>query len=190
VGSRPRSGAVIVLQLNCNSNNSNMPADTESAAMPAELMRRLQAAGLRRTLTTRAVVGVFLARADQGLTHAQVFAALQARGHEVNRVTVYRLLDRLVAAGVLSRRTDGERAWRFALVGAEPARRAAGARAAPRFECHACHREFVLPAGGASAQKAAHELTRAIARLGHRGERVDITVHGRCADCAARGVGG
>lgn len=167
-----------------------MPADTESTAMPAELLRRLQAAGLRRTLTTRAVAGVFLARADQGLTHAQVFAALQARGHEVNRVTVYRLLDRLVAAGVLSRRTDDERAWRFALVGAEPARRAAGARTAPRFECQACHREFALPAGGASLHNAARELTRAIARLGHRGERVDVTVHGRCADCAGRGAGG
>jgi Fur family ferric uptake transcriptional regulator len=158
--------------------------------MPAELLRRLQAAGLRRTLTTRAVVGVFLARADQGLTHAQVFAALQARGHEVNRVTVYRLLDRLVTAGVLSRRTDDERSWRFALVGAEPRARADGARAAPRFECQACHREFALPAGGAAVQGAARELGRAIARLGHRGDRVDITVHGRCADCAARGAGG
>ncbi|MBL0917541.1 MAG: Fur family transcriptional regulator [Hydrogenophaga sp.] len=138
---------------------------------------------MRRTLTTRAVVGVFLARADQGLTHAQVFAALQARGHEVNRVTIYRLLDRLVAAGVLSRRTDDARTWRFALLGGGPVARGARAGTAPRFECLSCHREFVLEATGSAARAAERELLRAVARLGHAGERADLTVRGRCADC-------
>lgn len=169
------------MQFNCN---SNMPATNDALAMPAEWTRRLQAAGLRRTLTTRAVLGVFLARADQGLTHAQVFAALQARGHEVNRVTIYRLLDRLVSAGMLARRTDDERSWRFALVRTEPAARAGQAGAAPRFECRACHREFVIEAAAGLARTAARELARALARLGHAGERLDIAVHGLCADCA------
>lgn len=158
-----------------------MPATLDTTAMPPDLLRRLQAAGLRRTLATRAVIGVFLARPGQGLTHAQVLAALQLRGHAPNRVTLYRLLERLAAAGVLSRRTDVERTWRFALVtGAAMDRRAAGGA---RFECRACHRERALSDPGPSGAAASRALMTAVARLGGRVEAVEWTVRGLCADC-------
>ena len=94
------------------------PSDSpEATTVPPEIQARLAQAGLRRTLATRAVIGLFLARPAQGLTHAQVLAALAIRGAAVNRVTLYRLLDRLAAIGVLERHTDDDRTWRFNAAG-------------------------------------------------------------------------
>ena len=56
------------------------PSDSpEATTVPPEIQARLAQAGLRRTLATRAVIGLFLARPAQGLTHAQVLAALASR---------------------------------------------------------------------------------------------------------------
>ena len=74
----------------------------ETAAVPPEIQTRLEAAGLRRTLATRAVLGLFLANPQGTLSHAQALASLQTRGLEINRVTLYRLLDRLATCGVLA----------------------------------------------------------------------------------------
>lgn len=158
-----------------------MPTAQDTNALPPDILRRLQAAGLRRTLATRAVIGVFLVRPGQGLTHAQVLAALGSRGHAPNRVTLYRLLERLAAAGVLSRRTDDDRTWRFALLTDAPdARRDSGSA---RFECRACHRDRSLTGPGQAGADATRSLMRALARLGHQGEAVEWTVKGLCADC-------
>ncbi len=150
----------------------------EAVAVPPEIQARLTQAGLRRTLPTRAVIGLFLARPAQGLTHAQVLAALQARGPAVNRVTLYRLLDRLAAIGVLERHTDGDRTWRFTLAdGTDDA-------AVPRFECDACHQQFRLPDAAEPTRAVVEQLQHTLARLGHQGGRIDLAVHGTCAACA------
>jgi Fur family ferric uptake transcriptional regulator len=151
-----------------------LPTRTPSAfsGVPAAIQTRLEAAGLRRTLATRAVLGLFLTQPHGGLTHAQALNALTGRGLEINRVTLYRLLDRLAACGVLQRHTDGQaRTWRFSLAPQEEG------GVMPHFECAACHRH--LPLGGALA--VAQELLRAVARQGHCGEQV--AVRGTCADC-------
>lgn len=143
--------------------------------VPAAIQTRLEVAGLRRTLATRAVLGLFLAHPQGGLTHAQALSALTARGLDVNRVTLYRLLERLAACGVLLRHTDDHaRTWRFSLA---PLDAGPEESMPPRFECDACHRQFSM--AGASGQAA--ELLRAFARQGHQGKQV--AVHGTCADC-------
>jgi Fur family ferric uptake transcriptional regulator len=152
------------------------------AGVPPAIQSRLEAAGLRRTLATRAVLGLFLALPPGGLTHAQAQGALTARGLDINRVTLYRLLDRLAACGVLQRHTDGQaRTWRFSLAPIETDREGQGVL--PRFECDACHRQFQLSGAGESTRAAARDLVRALARLGHRGQRVDVSIHGTCANC-------
>lgn len=150
----------------------------EPAAVPPEIQTRLEAAGLRRTLATRALLGLFLANPQGTLSHAQALALLTTRGMEINRVTLYRLLDRLAACGVLQRHTDdGARTWRFSLADT------ASDGVAPRFECDACHRQFRLTEASAPTQAVASELFRTLAGLGHQGLRMDVAIHGTCASC-------
>lgn len=154
----------------------------ETASVPPHIQTRLEAAGLRRTLATRAVLGLFLAQPPGGLTHAQALNALTARGLDINRVTLYRLLDRLAVCGVLQRHTDDQaRTWRFNL--APPETDAAEEGATPRFECDACHRQFRLTDASEPTRAIAQDLLDTLARLGHHGERVDVSVHGTCAGC-------
>ncbi len=150
----------------------------DSPGVPPEIQTRLEAAGLRRTLATRAVLGLFLANPQGSLSHAQALASLQARGLDINRVTLYRLLDRLAACGVLQRHADDDaRTWRYGLA-------ASGEEAlAPRFECDACHRQFRLTEASEPTQAVARDLFRTLARLGHQGQRVDLSIHGTCAGC-------
>lgn len=150
----------------------------DSPGVPPEIQTRLEAAGLRRTLATRAVLGLFLAHSQGSLSHAQALASLQARGLDINRVTLYRLLDRLAACGVLQRHADDDaRTWRYGLA-------ASGEEAlAPRFECDACHRQFRLTEASEPTQAVARDLFRTLARLGHQGQRVDLSIHGTCAGC-------
>jgi Fur family ferric uptake transcriptional regulator len=150
----------------------------EPATVPPEMQARLERAGLRRTLATRAVLGLFLSNPQGTLSHAQALNSLNARGLAINRVTLYRLLDRLAACGVLQRHADdGARTWRFSLADT------VSDGVAPRFECDACHRQFRLTEGSAPTQAVASDLLRTLAGLGHQGVRVDVSIHGTCASC-------
>ena len=154
------------------------PVSKEAVEVPADMQARLEQAGLRRTLATRAVLGLFLAQPQGAITHAQAQQSLTARGLDINRVTLYRLLDRLAACGVLQRHADdGARTWRFSLADAPQD------GVVPRFECDACHRQFRLTEAGEPTRQVASELLRTLARLGHQGVRVDLSIHGTCAGC-------
>lgn len=149
---------------------------------PAALNQRLRQAGLR---STRAVLGVAAlfegAAPGWSPTHAEVAERLAQAGERPNAVTLYRLLDRLVAAGLLARHTaPGERAWRFQWLGLDAPE---PAPAVPHFECDACHTQFPLQAADASTQAVADALRRTLAEHGHQAARVDLAVHGTCAGC-------
>ncbi len=151
----------------------------EAAPVPPELQARLERAGLRRTLGTRVVLGLFLANPQATLSHAQAHNAVSARGLDINRVTLYRLLDRLAACGVLQRHADdGARTWRYSLADTEP-----GGGVAPRFACEACQRQFRLTGAVAPTEAVAHKLFRTLAELGHQGARIEVAIHGTCAAC-------
>ncbi len=149
----------------------------------AALGQRLHQAGLRSTRAMLAVAELFEdAAPGWSPTHAEVADRLARAGEAVNHVTLYRLLDRLVAAGFLARYTAlGERVWRFRWhdAGATPP----PCIAAPHFECDECHGQFSLDDTDAPTQAVADALRRTLAEHGHQVAGVDLAVHGICAGC-------
>ena len=138
----------------------------------------LERAGLRRTRAATAVLDILLADPSRGWTHNEVERALAARGVVANRVTIYRLLERLVLAEVLYKHADdADRTWRFGL------RTPESELAQARFECDACHRHFQLPQASKPTKAAADQILNALSSLGHQGQRVDLSIHGTCAGC-------
>lgn len=144
----------------------------------------LSAHGLRRTSAARQVLGWLLAHADTSYTHAQLQAALQADqalALALDRVTLYRLIDRLTQVGLLLCRVDLQRVRRYQAM-------PASVQAAPHFECQSCHRDQplagALRADTADLEKAAHNALQALRALGYQGLSLDFSVRGLCADCA------
>ena len=133
---------------------------------------------MRATRATRALAALYAVHPEAALSEAEVEAALARAGAQVNKVTVYRMLDRFAAAGLLHKQVDAARVTRYARApqGEEGA--------APRFECDDCHRQFRLSQGSARVQTALKQVLQALATAGHESLAVDIAVRGRCAGCA------
>lgn len=146
----------------------------------------LSAHGLRRTAAARRVLGWLLAHPDTSYTHAQLQAALAgeddgAEGVALDRVTLYRLIDRLTQVGLLLCRVDASRVRRYQAM-------PAGVHAMPHFECQSCHRdsplESALRASADDLDRAAQSALDALKALGYQGMSLDFAVRGVCADCA------
>lgn len=139
---------------------------------------------MRSTRALRAVTQLFDERQGEALSEADVEAMLALRQVEVNKVTIYRLLDRLAAAGLLQRQVDGQRITRYR----RPVAAAfTSVTSVPHFECDDCHRQFALEQGAAPVQDALQQVLAALASAGHEQLAVDVAVHGRCAGCAQPG---
>ena len=104
----------------------------------------------------------------------------------INRVTLYRLLDRLSECGILDRHADAHaRSWRFTLRSQEaPDGAGASPPVLPRFECDACHRQFRLNEASEPTRDVADQLLKSLEALGHHGQRIDLAIHGTCAGCS------
>jgi Fur family ferric uptake transcriptional regulator len=152
----------------------------------------LSAHGLRRTAAARRVLGWLLAHPDVSYTHAQLQAALtedhnlvangRAESVALDRVTLYRLIDRLTQVGLLLCRVDSQRVRRYQAM-------PASVHAAPHFECQSCHRDS--PLGGAlrastdDLERAAQAAIDALRALGYQDMHLDFAVRGVCVDCAS-----
>ncbi|HOF52662.1 MAG TPA: Fur family transcriptional regulator [Rhodoferax sp.] len=140
----------------------------------------LSAHGLRRTVAARRVLGWLLAHPDTSYTHAQLQDALAGSSAEpLDRVTLYRLIDRLTQVGLLLCRVDSQRVRRYQAM-------PASVHATPHFECQSCHRDSPL-AGALRAsdlEKAAETAIEALRALGYQDMHLDFAVRGVCADCA------
>jgi Fur family ferric uptake transcriptional regulator len=145
----------------------------------------LTAHGLRRTSAARLVLGWLLAHPDTSYTHAQLQAALASDPKvavgELDRVTLYRLIDRLTQVGLLLCRVDASRTRRYQAM-------PAGVHAIPHFECQSCHRDSplagALQANANDLERAAQTALEALKALGYQGMSMDFAVRGVCADCA------
>ncbi len=128
---------------------------------------RIRAAGERLTVPRAEVLGVLLGR-DTALTHHEIEEALPP-GREVDRVTVYRVLDWLVALGFAHRIPGEDRTWRFR---------------ASRDPSHAPHAHFTCSGCGRTVCLEGVAVPRAV-RLprGFRSQKVELTVSGLCASC-------
>jgi Fur family ferric uptake transcriptional regulator len=147
----------------------------------------LSAHGLRRTAAARRVLGWLLAHPDTSYTHGQLQTALQssdadgADGVALDRVTLYRLIDRLTQVGLLLCRVDAQRVRRYQAM-------PASVHALPHFECQSCHRDSplmgTLQGNALDLEVAAETALQALKALGYQGLSLDLAVRGVCADCA------
>jgi len=166
-----------------------MPAiHTPNAPDPIDAL--LSAHGLRRTGAARRVLGWLLAHPDTSYTHAQLQAALQSASNlggdeavALDRVTLYRLIDRLTQVGLLLCRVDAKRVRRYQAM-------PVSVHALPHFECQSCHRDQplqgALQGNAQDLEVAAQSALQALKALGYRGLSLDLAVRGVCADCAAQ----
>ena len=140
----------------------------------------LSAHGLRRTAAARRVLGWLLAHPDTSYTHAQLQDALAGGDAEpLDRVTLYRLIDRLTQVGLLLCRVDSQRVRRYQAM-------PASVHATPHFECQSCHRDSPLGAAlrASDLEKAAQTALESLRALGYQDMHFDLAVKGVCAECA------
>jgi len=147
----------------------------------------LSAHGLRRTSAARLVLGWLLAHPDTSYTHAQLQAALSddranLDAGRLDRVTLYRLIDRLTQVGLLLCRVDSQRVRRYQVM-------PPSVQTMPHFECQSCHKDSplsrALKGNAHDLERAAQTALEALQALGYQGMSLDFAVRGVCADCAA-----
>ena len=98
----------------------------------------LVAHGLRRTHAYTLVLGWFLTHPDTTYTHAQLMSVLaEDQQQALDKVTLYRVVDRLTQVGLLLCRVDTHRVRRFQAM-------PVSVRTIPHFECQSCHRDSPL----------------------------------------------
>lgn len=176
------------MQLNCIYWDAAMASASPLMPSPPPVLKGddpidalLSAHGLRRTAAARRVLGWLLAHPDTSYTHAQLQDALAGDHAEpLDRVTLYRLIDRLTQVGLLLCRVDSQRVRRYQAM-------PASVHATPHFECQTCHRDSPL-AGALAAvdlEKAAQTAIESLRALGYQDMHLDFAVRGVCADCAA-----
>jgi Fur family ferric uptake transcriptional regulator len=128
----------------------------------------LRNAGERATPAREAVLDILL-DAPRALTHQEIEQSAREGGLSADRVTVYRVLDWLVAHRYAHRIAGEDRVWRFNAAGPE-------AHGHAHFRCTGCGQVFCLndlhPALGFNLPK------------GFLFEGAELTIQGRCPDCA------
>lgn len=171
--------------------------------------------GLRATRATRALVALLRSRADSRFTAADTEAALARLGVAVNRVTVFRALDRLAQAGLLQRRVDDDRLTRYqwrsdatepsgaaavpvvlparkAALPAAPAHATAAFAAQPlpalQFHCLRCGQDFPVQADAAALHDAWQRLQAALQPPAAQAGMATVQqwqLQGRCLPCSS-----
>lgn len=126
----------------------------------------LKQCGLAAT-SKRALVVEALARAGRPLTPQELLAPL---GAQMNRVTLYRILDLLVEHHAATRHNAGERAFRYCL--------RAGAGGHAHFTCTRCGHTECLDSRPLDAG-----LSELLAHLPMRVDATEIRFGGICQDC-------
>lgn len=144
-----------------------------------DLRGLLGAAGLRSTAASRALLALFEQERDVMLTHAQIDVLLREGPVHVSKVTVYRLLDRFVATGLLRRVVDQDRVSRYGREHEE----GFALRIHPRFECRQCRRLYQLAELPQEMHKALRQVFVRWEAQGHHGSVADVAIHGVCARC-------
>ncbi|MFT3778389.1 MAG: transcriptional repressor [Ottowia sp.] len=129
--------------------------------------------GLRATSATLGVLGV-MRRAEVPMTHEEIQRAYAREfGAPPDKVTLYRVLERLTGAGLCDTLAGADRRNRFAL-------HASGSGHV--FECSCCHKVLPLP-DDPELPAALARLGKALKRQGIRAQASAVTLRGTCADC-------
>ena len=126
----------------------------------------IQDAGLRPTANRLAVLDVLL-KADNPLSHQELLNTLST-SHAFDRVTLYRVLDWLLANDIVHKVSGNDRAWRFQLNSRSTSHRHA------HFECQVCGKIYCLD-----------NISPRIPELppGFHPERIELNIKGTCDHC-------
>jgi Fur family ferric uptake transcriptional regulator len=144
---------------------------TEAAAIAAATIAAL---GVRSTPARVDVLAVLLA-AGEALSHHDVEERLRRR-HAIDRVTLYRVLDWLVARDLAHKLAGDDRVWRFSASahrGGEAG--VPGEHAHAHFRCVDCGKVVCLADAGVP--------TLAVP-AGYQPDEVEVTVKGHCDRCS------
>lgn len=145
-----------------------MLAKSVSASSVPLLSAALRAAGLKATVA-RARVLELLRTAAQPLSHGDIDARLAAGVSPLDRVTLYRVLDSLVTAGLALKAVDARGVFRFS---AAQTRVVHDSHA--HFRCEDCGGVFCLDAPPPVAPRLPD---------GFRLHGAELDLHGTCARC-------
>lgn len=133
----------------------------------------LMSVDLETTPNRLAVLGV-VGNNSYPLSAGDIFKTLE-RSSSINRVTVYRILDRLVAEGVIERLSTGGRAAYFGLAPNEHH------RPHPHFYCKSCGQMDCLNPEALNIEAKAMQKT-----FPGRIDKVEVRVDGICKNCLNR----
>jgi Fur family transcriptional regulator, ferric uptake regulator len=144
---------------------------------------RLREQGARVTQARTRVLAELLA-ADSALSHADVLRMVEQAplGEVFDRVTLYRVLDWLVDQHLAHRLTGVDRVYRFSAHGDTEHGHPSGKLAHDahgHFRCRMCERMFCL-----AEAPGIQDHVQASVPNGFTPEKVEVTVLGRCANCA------
>ena len=127
---------------------------------------RIRATGERLTLPRLRVLETLL-RNGGARTHQEIEGELGAP--RMDRVTVYRVLEWLVAKGLAHRIAGSDRVWRFSIAGAAEESHA-------HFVCNRCGKVLCLDEAPANKMKLQ-------VPDGCRPKRIELMVTGLCSEC-------
>lgn len=143
-------------------------------AVEISTAERLRAAGIKAT-SARVRVFDTLAVAERPLCHAELEARLATDGEAaLDRVTLYRVLDSLVACGLAARSLDARGVFRFSTAAAR--QRHIGHA---HFRCTDCGAVFCLDAAPPPPPKLPRGFLLA---------EIELDVRGICVNCARQGA--
>lgn len=144
-----------------------MPTDSQLQAAAERAERLLTAAGGRQTPARRRILALLLA-SKRPLSHLDLEQAL-AQQDPIDRVTVYRVLDWLVARQLSHKIAGDDRVWRFSAQAIDPAHQHA------HFHCERCGQFYCLAA--------IETVLPASLPPGFSASSVELTIKGICANC-------
>jgi Fur family transcriptional regulator, ferric uptake regulator len=147
----------------------------DSPSVPTSANALLQAVGERSTPARRAVLEILLAT-PTALSHAEIAAAARVAGNDLDRVTLYRVLDWLVEKALAHKIAGEDRVWRFNATSRD-GHAPRGAHEHAHFHCSQCGRLFCLD-----------QLQPVFAFSlppGFVCEHAELTLRGRCSDCGS-----
>ena len=135
---------------------------------------RVRGVGARVTMARVRVLAILM-ESRRALSHHDIESRIGP--DEIDRVTVYRVLDWLVESRLVHRLAGSDRAWRFATIQDEHANLGPHGH----FQCNDCGRTYCLgdAEGGLQGVKVPG---------GFGAESIDLTGRGTCADCGGGGA--
>jgi Fur family transcriptional regulator, ferric uptake regulator len=142
-----------------------------------EQARQLLKGKAERLTSPRLVVLATLLQAKSALTQVEVHAQVETLSDaHIDRVTIYRVLEWLTEVGLAHRVSAGDRVFRFSA--------SITTQAHGHFHCSDCGRMFCVGAQKSNKDTGLDASVKALLPSGFVSADIDLTISGRCAECA------